>query len=86
MVTYSAGLTERLDQAGHLGSGEAADLDQIIPDQAFVGLAQALIAELTQGLLDPLIGFIPGGNFEIQGGSALEEGPDLFQGQEPLGV
>ena len=38
-AAHMAGITELADQTGHLGAEEAADLEQVVLDRPFVGLA-----------------------------------------------
>ncbi len=47
------------DQPGQLGSGAAADLQQGADHDASVACAQAGVAELHQGCLDPAVAFVP---------------------------
>jgi hypothetical protein len=86
VIPDPAGLAELVDQASDLGPGEAGDLDQEIPDQALLGFAEGLIGELAQSVLNPLIGFIPGGYLEIQRAGADQESADLVQSLEALGM
>lgn len=66
VVAYPSRSAVLRDQAGDLGAGEAADLDQVIPDDPLVGLAEAQVTELTERGLDPAIGLRAGGYGEVQ--------------------
>jgi len=74
-----AGVPVLRDQASHLGAGEAAELEEMIPDQSLVGLDQPQVAELAQRGFDPVIGLSTGGKPEVEGGAAAQKRPDLVQ-------
>ena len=86
MIPDTAGLAVLGDQPGHLCPRAAGDLAQVAPDQALVGLAQASIAEQAQVLGDELVGSLAVRNLESERLSPSEEGADLLQGLESLGV
>lgn len=69
-----------------LSAGESADLGQVVPDQPFVGLAQAQEAELAQGDLDPGVGVLARGDGEVERGGTGQEGAYLLEGLKVLGM
>jgi len=81
-----AGGAEPGDQPGHLRPRAPGDLAQVAPDQTLVGLAQAGIAKAAQGLGDEVVGGFTLGNIEVYGLAAFEEGAQLLQGLESLGL
>ena len=81
-----AGIAELTDQAGHLGPGEAADLLQVAPHQALVGLAEAEIAETPQLTGDPVVEGLTAWHVEVEGVCTFKEGVDLLHALEPLGL
>lgn len=85
-IIDSAGGAEPGDPPGHLRPRAPANLAQVAPDQTLVGLAQAGIAETAQGLGDELVGGLAACHFEAEGLAAFEEGTELLQGLEPLGL
>lgn len=85
-ITDPAGVEELSDQAGHLGSGKATDLLEMASKWAFVGLAQAVVPESPQLACDPVVEILSGGHIEAERLRAFEEGADLLQGLESLGL
>lgn len=86
MIADLASFPELVNQTCDVGTGEPRYLDQIVPDQALVGFTQPLVARLAQGVLDPVVGIVPGGYFEIKGTRIGQEAGDLVEGLQALRV
>lgn len=59
---------------------------QVSPNEALVGLAQAGVLKAAQLSGNPIVGLIPGRSCDVKGLGTFEEGADLLQRLEPLGL
>ncbi len=84
-ITDPSGLDKLGDQAGQLGSRQAADPCQILPHQALVDLAQAGVAKTPELGGNPGIDRVAVRGVEAQLGTAFDESPDLLQALETFG-
>lgn len=80
----AVGITELLDEAGHLSPGEASDLLQIAPDETLVGFAQTAVLEAAQFVYDPVVGVLASRRIDAEGLGAFQESTNLLQRLKPL--
>jgi hypothetical protein len=85
-VLDTTGLAELGDQPDHLRPRAPGDLAQVAPEQVLVGLAEEGIAGAAQGLGNELIGDLALRGLEAQWLTTPEEGADLLQALESLGL
>jgi hypothetical protein len=85
-VADPARVAELGDEPSDLGPGPAGDPLQVAPYQTLVGLGEAQVAEAAQLGSDPVVGGGPGRGLEAEGLGPGEEGTDLVQILEPLGI
>jgi hypothetical protein len=85
-VADLAGAAELGDEPGHLWAGDVGHLLQVAAHQPLVGLRQAGVFQSSQFCGNPVIGGLPARGLEVQGLATFEEGLDLLQCLEPLGL
>ena len=73
-----------LDEAGHLGPGQAGHLLEEPLRQALVGLPEAVVLEADQRAANEGVGGAAVGEFEVRRFAAVQEGPDLLEGTNPF--
>lgn len=86
MIAQVAGAGVLRDEAGELGAGEAAELEQVLAHESFLGAAQAEVAQASQRVLDPGVELLAGGHGEVERDGSLEEGADLLEALKALGM